>query len=76
MRSIRILPLPLGAGCGQEGGLHRQLELAGWLLWLVGVGFFTVSGLRSGDVWTVIGSVLFGIGIVCLLIPMMRRKGG
>lgn len=56
--------------------MERRLELAGWLLWLVGVGFFTVSGVRNGDVWTVIGSVLFGIGIVCLLIPLLRRKGG
>ena len=46
------------------------------MLWLVGVCFFTVSGLRNGDVWTVIGSVLFGVGIVCLLIPLLRRKGG
>ena len=46
------------------------------MLWLVGVGFFTVSGLRNGDLWTVIGSVLFGVGIVCLLIPLLRRKGG
>ena len=46
------------------------------MLWLVGVAFFTVSGLRSGDVWTTIGSILFGLGIVCLLIPLLRRKGG
>ncbi|MCY4625169.1 MAG: hypothetical protein OXC99_09265 [Chloroflexi bacterium] len=56
--------------------MNRRLELAGWMLWLVGVVFFTVSGLRNGDVWTVIGSVLFGVGIVCLLIPLLRRKGG
>ena len=56
--------------------MHRRLELTGWLLWLVGVGLFTVSGLRSGDVWATIGSILFGIGIVCLLIPLLRRKSG
>ena len=46
------------------------------MLWLIGVGFFTVSGLRSGDIWTIIGSVLFGVGIVFLLIPLLRKKGG
>lgn len=56
--------------------MHRRLELTGWLLWLAGVGFFTVSGLRNDDPWTVIGSILFGVGIVCLLIPLLRRKGG
>ena len=56
--------------------MDRRLELAGWLLWLVGVGFFTVSGLRSGDIWTTVGSVLFGLGIVCLLIPLLRRRDG
>ena len=55
--------------------MHRRLELTGWLLWLVGVGCFTVAGFRSGDVWTVAGSILFGVGIVCLLIPLLRKKG-
>ena len=56
--------------------MDRRLELAGWLLWLVGVGFFTASGLRNGDPLSTIGSVLFGVGIVCLLIPLLRRRGG
>lgn len=55
--------------------MHRRLELAGWGLWLVGVGFFAYSGLRNGDPWSTIGSILFGVGIVCLLIPLLRRKG-
>ena len=56
--------------------MDRRLELAGWLLWLVGVGFFAFSGIRNDDPWSTIGSILFGIGIVCLLIPLLRRRGG
>lgn len=56
--------------------MYRRLELAGWLLWLVGIGFFTLSGFRNSDPWTTIGSILFGVGIVCLLIPLLRKKGG
>ena len=55
--------------------MDRRLELAGWGLWLLALGFFVVSGVRNDDPWTVAGSVIFAVGIVLFLIPILRRKG-
>ena len=44
-------------------------------MWLLALGLFVDSGVRNRDPWTVAGSVIFVVGIVLFLIPILRREG-
>ena len=50
-----------------------QLEVWGYGLWVVGIVLFVVASARSGDWLSFAGSVLFLVGIVVVMVPMVRR---
>ena len=54
--------------------MEERLQLAGWILFLICAPLFLVSGLRSGDLWTVAASVVFGVGVVLFLITLRPRN--
>lgn len=51
----------------------RGAAIAGQLLWLVGCGTFFVSAVQADDAWAATGAVLFGVGVLCFLVPLLRR---
>ncbi|MBI4202480.1 MAG: hypothetical protein HY532_05145 [Chloroflexi bacterium] len=51
------------------------LQLAGWLLFLAGCVLFTISSLRSGDLWGAAGGVLFTLGVVVFLVSLWPGRG-
>jgi hypothetical protein len=44
------------------------LEVAGWVVFLLSGVAFLISGLLSGDVWVIGGSILFIFGILAVLV--------
>jgi|TARA_B110000263_G_C15039925_1_gene388089 hypothetical protein len=48
---------------------NERLQTAGSILFLVCAPLFLISGLRSGDIWTIAASIVFGIGVIMFLIP-------
>ena len=54
--------------------MKRPVELIGWLLFLLCAVLFLISGLRNNDVWTIIASVLFGIGVILFLVGFKPKK--
>ena len=54
--------------------MKRPIELIGWLLFLLCAVLFLISGLRNNDVWTIIASVLFGIGVILFLVGFKHKK--
>tara|TARA_Y100000590_G_C15532466_1_gene943729 strand:- start:562 stop:735 length:174 start_codon:yes stop_codon:yes gene_type:complete len=54
--------------------MKRSIELIGWLLFLLCAVLFLISGLRNNDVWTIIASVLFGIGVILFLVGFKPKK--
>lgn len=53
---------------------RERLETYGWILFLICAPMFMISGLRSGDVWTIAGSAAFGVGVILFLVPAKPRK--
>ncbi|MDP6822181.1 MAG: hypothetical protein QF554_02680 [Dehalococcoidia bacterium] len=53
---------------------RERLETYGWILFLICAPMFLISGLRSGDVWTVAGSIAFGRGVILFLVPAKPGK--
>ncbi|QJT10356.1 hypothetical protein [Oceanidesulfovibrio marinus] len=53
---------------------HRRSEhrchLTGWWLFVGSAIFFIIAGLRSGDVLTIVGGILFLLGCLLFLYPM------
>ncbi len=54
--------------------MKRSIELIGWLLFLLCAVLFLISGLHNNDVWTIIASVLFGIGVILFLVGFKPKK--
>ena len=52
--------------------MYNRNEKAGWVLWFVGLGIFFYSGIVARDPWTVVGSILFMLGVVAFLVPMKK----
>jgi predicted membrane channel-forming protein YqfA (hemolysin III family) len=69
-----------------QGGLNinkgeKRFHLLGWLLFLVCAVFFIMQSLKSNNILGLTGSVIFLIGCVAFLIPLVlgwknkQRKG-
>jgi F0F1-type ATP synthase assembly protein I len=56
-------------------GYTSQMDLLGWLVFLVSSLFFLLSGVRNGDVMGVIGSALFFVACVLFIVPLLRERG-
>ena len=54
----------------------RTLELLGWVLFVVSSLFFISSSLKSGDVLSLVGGLLFFVACIVFLIPLFRKDGG
>ncbi len=59
---------------------ERKFHLWGWGLFLACAGFFIASGIMTGDLLSIIGSVIFLVGCVIFIVPLVsrgnRNKGG
>ena len=56
---------------------ERNFQLWGWILFLVCAGFFIASGVAGGDILSVAGSIIFLIGCVVFIVPLvMKGKRG
>jgi hypothetical protein len=50
----------------------RTVHILGWVLFIFSAVGFIVSGLKSGDLAALIGSVLFLIACLVFLLPLVR----
>ncbi len=57
-----------------KGWTRDQYDLAGYGLWVVGVLFFLASSIRSGDPLALVGSIMFLVGIVLVMVPMVNNR--
>ena len=48
-------------------------ELWGYSLWVIGILLFAVSAAQNGDLLSFIASILFLVGIIVVMVPMIRR---
>ena len=60
-----------------EQSRERRFNLWGWLLFVVCAGCFIASSVRSGDTLMLAASVIFLLGCVVFIVPLVsRRKRG
>jgi hypothetical protein len=52
---------------------ERQFQLWGWGLFIASASFFTVSSVRSGDIFSLLGSLLFLSACIVSVIPLIKR---
>ncbi len=52
----------------------NRFEIWGYALWVVGILLFAVSAARNRDPLSFIASVLFFVGIIVVMVPMVRRR--
>ncbi len=56
-----------------NGDRDKRFHLWGWGLFLACAGFFIASGIMTGDLLSVIGSVIFLVGCVIFIVPLVSR---
>ena len=49
----------------------RKIQLRGWLLFLISAVFFTVAGIRDGDMLMTLGGLFFLLACIVFLIPFL-----
>jgi hypothetical protein len=52
---------------------QAKYDLAGWILFIIGVLFFLASSVKNHDPLSFFGSVIFLFGCIAFLIPMIGR---
>jgi hypothetical protein len=57
------------------GNRDKNFQLWGWLLFLACAGFFLASAIASGDIPSLIGSIIFLAGCVVFIIPLVIKGG-
>lgn len=50
-------------------------HLIGWVLFIVCAVLYLAAGLRTGDVLTIVGSVVFLVACFVFLVPVIRGLG-
>lgn len=53
---------------------ERRYQLVGWVLFVVCALFFATSAALSGDVLTLVGSIVFLIACIAFIIPLTSRE--
>jgi len=53
---------------------EKKFHLWGWVLFVVCAGFFIATGMESGSVLSIIGSVIFLVACGVFLIPLMWKS--
>lgn len=51
---------------------ERQFQLWGWGLFIASASFFTISSLRSGDIYSVLGSLFFLGACLVSVVPLLK----
>ncbi|MDP8977593.1 MAG: hypothetical protein M3N17_03260 [Actinomycetota bacterium] len=59
----------------ERRGTKWRFDLAGWLVFLVSGFFFLAGAIGNGDVWSVVGSLLFLAGVGVFLFSLVRLTG-
>ena len=59
-----------------NGWSRETYDLTGFGLWVLGILFFIAAAFRSGDALSLTGSLLFLVGIVLVMVPMVKGRGG
>ncbi len=57
-----------------NGDREKRYHLWGWGLFLACAGFFIASGIMTGNLLSVIGSVIFLVGCVIFIVPLVSRR--
>lgn len=57
---------------GERRGKKWKFDLAGWLVFLVSGLFFLTGAVGNGDGWSVVGSLLFLVGVAVFLVSLFR----
>ena len=55
--------------------MENRLHIVGWGLFLLCSFLFIASGIINRDPWSTAASVVFGIGVVLFLIPLLAKRG-
>ena len=55
--------------------MEKRFNLAGWILFIICAGFFIISAIKTGDIWYLIGSLIFLGGCILFIIPLVVRRG-
>ena len=54
---------------------ERQLQLFGWVLFLVGIILFIVQSIVAWNPWGLAGGIIVLLGCTVFLIPFTWKKG-
>ena len=57
-----------------DGKREERFHLWGWVLFLVCAGFFIASSIESNDILGLIGSIIFLIACVVIIVPLVIKK--
>ncbi len=52
----------------------RNIHIAGWVVFILSALGFIASSLRSGDIYGLIGSILFLIACIIFLVPFFINE--
>ncbi|WP_080809824.1 hypothetical protein [Desulfamplus magnetovallimortis] len=55
--------------------MDKTIQLWGWSLFILSSLFFIASSIKSGDILSLGGGVLFFVACIVFLIPFFRMKG-
>ena len=51
---------------------EKTYHLIGWTLFIVCAVLYTISGLRSGDTLTIVGSIVFLVACFAFIVPLIQ----
>ena len=54
--------------------METRYHIAGWAIFVVCAVLFIVSALKSGDAIGLAGSIVFLLGCMVFIIPLIQRK--
>ena len=60
---------------GRSRDRNDIFHIWGWILFILCAVFFIASGVRNGDMLSVIASLIFLIACFVFLIPLVRPRG-
>jgi predicted membrane channel-forming protein YqfA (hemolysin III family) len=51
----------------------EKWHLAGWILFILCAVLYTIAAVRSGDVFSIAGSLVFLIACFVFLVPLLKK---
>jgi len=51
----------------------EKFQMAGWILFIVCAGFYTLSSLESGSLSSLIGSIVFLVACFIFMVPLVWK---